>query len=109
MLKLMENEWGQPYMENHTIHVIAAEDEQFLLCHPDETVLASLQEHGFEVRTACTNGACGVCLTKLLEGDIDYGLREPFGLNQKELAQGYILPCIARCKSHISIGPPPVR
>ena len=73
----------------------------------DENIIESLDKQGIQVRKACDNGVCGVCLTRLFEGEVDYGLREPFGLNQKELEQGYILPCIAHCKTDIKIETPP--
>jgi ferredoxin len=73
----------------------------------DENIIQSLEKQGINVRKACDNGVCGVCLTRLYEGEIDYGLREPFGLNQRELDQGYILPCIAHCKTNIRIDTPP--
>lgn len=73
----------------------------------DENIIESLDKQGIQVRKACDNGVCGVCLTRLFEGEVDYGLREPFGLNQKELEQGYILPCIAHCKTDIEIETPP--
>jgi len=73
----------------------------------DENIIQSLEKQGIHIRKACDNGVCGVCLTKLHDGEIDYGLRAPFGLNQKELEQGYILPCIAHCKTDIRIDTPP--
>lgn len=80
-----------------------------MLAHQHETILDSLVEHGISIRKACTNGACGVCLTQLVEGDIDYGSRHPRGLNTKEIESGYFLPCIATCKTHITIRPPTVK
>ena len=94
-------------MDNKSIHIQIDEDEQWILIHEHETVLESLVEHGINVRKACTNGACGICLTKLHSGVIDYGQRVPRGLNQREIQEGYFLPCIASCKTHITISPPP--
>lgn len=96
-------------MENKTIHLQSIDDEQWILAHENETVLHALQEHGIDIRQACRNGACGICLTPLLSGEIDYGSQQPRGLNQTELEQGYFLPCIARCKTNIQIGEPKVK
>lgn len=90
-----------------SIQININEQAQYYPSPSNENLIESLNKQGIEVRKACDNGVCGVCLTKLYEGEIDYGLREPFGLNQKELDQGYILPCIAHCKSDIRIDKPP--
>jgi ferredoxin len=98
--------------DNHShqqlkIHISHLEHEQTYHTQSNENIIESLHKQGIKVKKACDNGVCGVCLTKLYEGEIDYGLREPFGLNQKELDQGYILPCIAHCQSDIRIDKPP--
>ena len=94
---------------NKTICIQVNQTESGLtyLGSEDENIIESLDKQGIQVRKACDNGVCGVCLTRLFEGEVDYGLREPFGLNQKELEQGYILPCIAHCKTDIEIETPP--
>jgi len=72
-------------------------------------ILDVLVAHSVPIKRACTNGVCGICLTPLIEGEIDYGQRHPRGLNDKEQAAGYFLPCIAKCKTDIRIGPPKVK
>jgi ferredoxin len=96
-------------MKDKTLKITLSQSDQRMSYQavPEENIIESLERQGREVRKACDNGVCGVCLTKLHEGEIDYGLREPFGLNQKELEQGYILPCIAHCKTDIEIDEPP--
>jgi ferredoxin len=65
------------------------------------TILDALMKYNLYVKKACINGACGICLMKLTAGNIDYDGRIPRGLNNQEVKQGYILPCIAKCKSNI--------
>ena len=96
-------------MRDKTLKITLSQSDQRMSyqTRAEENIIESLEKQGREVRKACDNGVCGVCLTKLHEGEVDYGLREPFGLNQKELEQGYILPCIAHCKTDIEIDEPP--
>ncbi|WP_191602607.1 2Fe-2S iron-sulfur cluster-binding protein [Marinomonas algicola] len=67
------------------------------------TILDALIKRKLYVKKACINGACGICLMQLTSGDIDYDGRIPRGLNNQEISQGYILPCIAKCKSNITL------
>lgn len=94
---------------NETLNITLCQSDKSMTYQgkQNENIIESLEKKGLHIRKACDNGVCGVCLTKLHEGEIDYGLREPFGLNQKELDQGYILPCIAHCKTDIRIDTPP--
>ncbi|MEL0638516.1 2Fe-2S iron-sulfur cluster-binding protein [Marinomonas sp. TI.3.20] len=96
-------------MNNNHIHLAFSDEKQSLSTTQDETVLQTLIRHNIPIKHACTNGVCGVCLTPLLDGKIDYGPQQPRGLNQKELANGYFLPCIARCQSDITIAEPKVK
>jgi ferredoxin len=91
------------------IHLTFLDPEQSIQVEQDETVLVALMSAGIQIKQACTNGVCGVCLTPLLSGEIDYANRQPHGLNEKEKQNGYFLPCIATCKSDIAIDRPKVR
>lgn len=91
------------------IHLAFLDPEQSILVEQDEIVLTALVSAGIPIKQACTNGVCGVCLTPLLSGEIDYANRQPHGLNEKEKQNGYFLPCIATCKTDISIDRPKVR
>ncbi|SBS29202.1 CDP-6-deoxy-L-threo-D-glycero-4-hexulose-3-dehydrase reductase [Marinomonas spartinae] len=75
----------------------------------EESILEVLIAHSVPIKHACQNGTCGICLTPLITGEIDYGSRQPRGLSDKEQAAGYFLPCIAKCKTDIRIGPPKVK
>ncbi|MBJ7539781.1 2Fe-2S iron-sulfur cluster-binding protein [Marinomonas transparens] len=96
-------------MTHNILHLSGDNNDQWLLVHQDELILEALLEHGVAIKQACTNGVCGVCLTPLLKGEIDYADRIPRGLNEKEKQNGYFLPCIAKCKTAIRIGPPKVK
>ncbi len=67
----------------------------------DTTLLELMREIPLPVRKACRNGACGICRCRLKTGEITYLLRAPFGLWEKEINAGYILPCIAYAVSDL--------
>lgn len=66
-----------------------------------DNLLEVLQKLELPVRSACRNGSCGICKCRLESGQIDYFLRQPFGLNTSHILQGFILPCIAFAASDI--------
>jgi ferredoxin len=91
------------------IHLAFLDPEQSIQVNQGESILNALLCANIPIKQACTNGVCGVCLTPLLSGEIDYHHRQPHGLNEREKQNGYFLPCIATCKTDIAIGRPKVR
>lgn len=96
-------------MTSKLIQLTFLDPEQSIQAEPGETIMSALKSAGIPIKQACTNGVCGVCLTPLLSGEIDYAQRLPHGLNDKEKQNGYFLPCIATCKTDIAIDRPKVR
>ena len=111
MVKLLLNEQKRklPVLQKKHILLAFLAPPKRIATNQNETVLATLVAAGVPIKQACTNGVCGVCLTPLLSGEIDYATRHPYGLNEKEKQNGYFLPCIATCKTDIAIDRPKVR
>lgn len=61
----------------------------------DETVLEAAEGAGVEIPYSCRVGECGVCVTRLLEGEVTMDVET--GLDPADKAQGYVLACQARC------------
>ena len=78
----------------HAEQIIEAQSQE-------RTLLEVMRDSQLPVRKACRNGVCGICQCRLTAGEITYHLREPFGLWEKDIALGYILPCIAYATSDI--------
>ncbi|MEM7221790.1 MAG: 2Fe-2S iron-sulfur cluster-binding protein [Pseudomonadota bacterium] len=57
-------------------------------------LLASLEAAGVSLPYGCKYGGCISCAAKLLKGEVDQ--RAGVALNNRQLAQGYVLLCIAR-------------
>ncbi|NBW75817.1 MAG: flavodoxin [Sphingomonadaceae bacterium] len=60
----------------------------------DETVLEAAEEAGVEIPYACRIGECGVCVTKLLSGEVTMAVET--GLDPEDKQKGYILACQAK-------------
>jgi ferredoxin len=59
-------------------------------------LLDSLEAHGVSLPYGCRYGGCISCAAKLLSGAVDQ--RAGVALNGRQLADGYVLLCIARPK-----------
>lgn len=60
-----------------------------------ETILEAAEASGVEIPYSCRVGECGVCVTRLLEGEV--AMEVESGLDSADKAQGYVLACQARC------------
>ena len=60
----------------------------------NETVLEAAEGAGVEIPYACRVGQCGVCVVKLLEGEVTMAVETGLAPSDKE--QGYVLACQAK-------------
>ena len=68
---------------------------------PDETLLQSSERNGVLIPSGCRVGSCGTCATKLLSGNVRMEREE--ALNEELRSQGYILPCVSRPLSDVTL------
>lgn len=61
----------------------------------NETILEAAETAGVEIPYSCRVGECGVCVTRLLQGEVSMEVET--GLDPADKAQGYVLACQARC------------
>ncbi len=73
--------------------------KQFII--EDEcSVLDAATQANIHLPHSCRDGSCGTCKAKLLKGEV----KQPEslgGISAKELAEGYILTCVAQPMSDI--------
>lgn len=60
----------------------------------EQTVLEAAEQAGVEIPYACRSGECGVCVTRLISGEVTMAVET--GLDPADKAQGYILACQAK-------------
>lgn len=65
-----------------------------LACGPGQTILAAAKAAGVRFPVSCTQGLCGTCKTRMVSGQVD--MRHAGGIRQREIDQGWILPCCSR-------------
>lgn len=74
---------------------------------PDQPLLASLEQGGIDWPSSCRNGTCRTCICLLTQGQVRYEMDWP-GLAPEEKAEGWVLPCVARPVSDVTLEAPAV-
>ena len=68
-------------------------------CGTDQTILAAAKAAGMRLPASCTQGLCGTCKTRMVSGQVD--MRHAGGIRQREIDQGWILPCCSKPLSDV--------
>lgn len=84
-----------------SFQVKLASSGRVLTIPADRTVVQALVEHGVEVPTACEQGVCGTCLTRVLEGEIDH--RDSFLTDEERARNDQFTPCCSRARSPLLV------
>ncbi len=74
-----------------------------VVCDENQTILDACLRNGIWVPHACTHGTCATCKSKVVEGEVDFGLASNFALMDFEREEGYALLCTAKPKSDLVI------
>lgn len=69
------------------------------------SLLQSLHREGVAWPSSCRNGACRVCIGRLVSGSVRYRVEWP-GLLPEEKTAGAVLPCVACPTSDVVLAPP---
>ena len=64
-------------------------------------LLESLREQGVDLPYGCKYGGCITCAAKLTDGSVDQ--RRQVALNNRQVNDGYVILCVARAKSDITL------
>lgn len=70
-------------------------------CEEGDTVLATLERHGYALPNNCRAGACGECKCKVISGEFDQGFVMDMTLSEEERKEGYGLMCMAKPVSDV--------
>jgi len=68
-------------------------------CQPGQTLLAAAAASGVRMPASCSSGLCGTCKTKKVSGDVT--MTHKGGIRQREIDQGWILPCCSQPLSDV--------
>ncbi|MPW19761.1 2Fe-2S iron-sulfur cluster binding domain-containing protein [Paraburkholderia sp. CNPSo 3157] len=64
-----------------------------------ETVLSAARKAGVAIPSSCSQGMCGTCKTKVLEGTVD--MNHNGGIREREIQKGFRLLCCSRPTSDL--------
>ena len=68
---------------------------------PRRPLLDSLRDQGVDLPYGCKYGGCITCAAKLTAGEVDQ--RRQVALNNRQINQGYVILCVARPVSDITL------
>ncbi len=85
--------------EINEYNVTLSNSGEVLPCGSNTSILVSIQKQGITVPFACSQGLCGTCRTKMLEGTVDMDAQG--GLLKSHEKEGYILTCCSYPTSDI--------
>ncbi len=74
---------------------------QVIDCSEAQFVLQAAKAAGLRLPSSCTRGMCGTCKSRLLSGTVE--MTHLGGIRQREIDQGWILPCCSRPTSDLVI------
>ena len=64
-------------------------------------LLEQLRDQGVDLPYGCEYGGCITCAAKLTGGNVDQ--RRQVALNNRQIANGYVILCVARATSDITL------
>ncbi len=74
-----------------------AETGKVITVARDQSVLAALQECGFDIPCSCEEGVCGMCLTTVVSGTPDH--RDMYLTEAERARNDSFMPCCSRSRS----------
>ena len=87
-------------MTQHIV-TIANRDAATFTVDARQPLLESLRAQGVDLPYGCKYGGCITCAAKLTKGEVDQ--RRQVALNNRQLANGYVILCVARPQSDITL------
>jgi ferredoxin len=80
-----------PAEEINEYNVTLSKSGEVIPCGSNTSILVSIQKQGITVPFACSQGLCGTCRTKMLQGMVEMDAQG--GLLKSHEKEGYILTC----------------
>lgn len=84
----------------HTVTIANRENAAYQVDHR-KPLLDSLRDLGVDLPYGCKYGGCITCAAKLVDGTVDQ--RRQVALNNRQINDGYIILCVARPASDITL------
>ena len=68
---------------------------------PDRSILEVAESIDVEIPFSCRVGTCGICITKLVSGQVSMAVED--GLSPADKAAGYVLACQAKSTHDVQV------
>jgi vanillate O-demethylase ferredoxin subunit len=66
-----------------------------------QSIVAALAAQGVEIQTACEQGVCGTCLTRVVDGEPEH--RDTYLTDEERAANDQLLPCCSRSRTPVIV------
>jgi ferredoxin len=66
-----------------------------------QSLLEAATEAGVAIPSACRQGQCGTCKTRLIEGDVWMAAEQ--GLDAESRGRGYVLTCVGHARGNVKL------
>lgn len=83
-------------LEDDAFDVILASSGDRVHVAEDESILAALENAGFDAPSSCTEGICGTCETRVIAGEVDH--RDFLMTPDEHNDAGTMMICVSRCR-----------
>lgn len=77
--------------------VVLARSGREITVAPDCSIMQALRANGVEVPSSCEQGVCGMCETRVLEGEVDH--RDMLLTASEQACNNLMMVCVSRAKS----------
>ncbi|MGX9690985.1 PDR/VanB family oxidoreductase [Achromobacter anxifer] len=93
---------AEPQQENSPpFQLVLARSGLHVSVGSGQTTLAALRSAGIDIPTACEQGICGTCLTRVVEGVPDH--RDIYLSDEEKASNDQFLPCCSRAKTEFLV------
>lgn len=86
---------------DHAFEIELASTGEVVYVRSDQTAIEALREHEVSIPTACEQGRCGACVTRILDGVPEH--RDVFLTFEEHADNDRFTPCCSRAKGRLVI------
>jgi len=80
-------------MPNHIFNIQLKKNKRNFECSENDPILEGGLRHGLSMHYECSNGTCGTCVAKLIDGNVKQIQHHDFALTEDQKNQGEFLMC----------------
>ena len=90
-------------MSNQIFNIQLNKNKRNFECSENDSILEGGLRHGLAMHYECSNGTCGACIAKLINGKVKQIKHHDFSLSEDQKNQGEFLMCCNAPSSNLKI------